>query len=196
MTFKSILTQLSVLILLSACNSSYTTEVVSFHDLTASSGNKVVIVAGRDVKAGSSFENFANTIEAKLVHEGFDPANGAEADIVVTVNYKIKEKVELPTSFYWRDTIFMSEPNLTHQARLYNDFTYPTQHLRYLDITMSDKSGRVLFESSGISIGGSRQLDKILPFMLEALLDNFPGQSGTVKSITVNESDLANNITS
>ena len=195
MTFKSILTQLSVLVLLSACNSSYTTEVVSFHDLTASSGNKVVIVAGRDVKAGPSFEKFANTIEAKLVHEGFNPASGAEADIVVTVNYKVQEKVEIPTGFYWRDMVFITEPNFTRQARLYNDFTYPIQHLRFLDIVMSDKDGKVLFESSGISIGGLSRLDKVLPFMLEALLDNFPGESGTVKNITVNEGDLANNMT-
>ena len=196
MNIKTLFIKLSALVLLSACNSSYTTEVISFHDMAASNGNKVMIVPGRDVRPDATFAHFANTLKARLNKEGFSSVNGGEADIVVTVNYKVQEKVERPTDFYWRDVIFISEPNLTHTTRLYDNFVYPTKHIRSLDIVMSNSNGRVLFEGRGISVGGFKNIDQILPYMLEAVLEDFPGESGTVKEITINEEDLNNYMSS
>jgi hypothetical protein len=70
-----------------------------------------------------------------------------------------------------------------------------TEYTRVLRLDIVDRHAlaqgniKKLYEGKGVSSGFSDQLDQVLPMMVKALFEDFPGQSGTRTSAQVTHSD-------
>jgi len=77
---------------LAACNSTFKSDVSSFHSLPAPQGEKVVIVPMNDELKGSlEFATYASILGSELMKFGYVPADGQEPDLIVELDYTIDD---------------------------------------------------------------------------------------------------------
>lgn len=61
-----------------------------------------------------------------------------------------------------------------------------TYYKRFFYLTITDKErGRLIYDGRALSVGESSQLLAVIDEMLEALFQDFPGQSGKTKSVEI-----------
>jgi hypothetical protein len=78
--------------LLASCTQSIRSNVTRFHALPASSGETIVIVPMNSAINGSlEFANYATLVGNALGSQGYLPANGEEADLIVELDYGVME---------------------------------------------------------------------------------------------------------
>ena len=59
-----------------------------------------------------------------------------------------------------------------------------------LEVIIKKSDETVVFEGRTVSVGRTSQLVKVMPYMVEALFQDFPGESGVVSYVSVSEEDL------
>ncbi len=198
--------------LLSACSMSVRNDVSSFHHMAAPNGESVAIIPlslSQDAES-LEFQDYANLVRKQLTMLGYTIASKEEADLFVELGYNVKrERASRRGSFkrsfdafdpwygagyghynwyYWRRNAFF-----------YNGFydpfygpwrtnhTHHIMHSRNLMLDIRTSTGEKVYEGRVESIGSSKSLPKVMPYMIEAMFTNFPGESGEVKQIVVRE---------
>ncbi len=78
--------------LLSACNSSFRSNVSRFHELPAPKGETIVIVPADPRKNTSlEFASYANIVGGYLAQQGYRPAGDGKADLIVELDYGVDD---------------------------------------------------------------------------------------------------------
>lgn len=202
----------STIVLLSACSMTVRNDVSSFHHMAAPNGESVAIVPMSLSQDADSleFQDYANLVRKQLTMLGYTVASKEDADLFVELGYNVKrERNSRRGSFerafdgfspwygagygyynwyYWRRNAFF-----------YNSFYDPfygswgmrhrahTLHSRNLLLDIRTSSGEKVYEGHVQSTGSSRSLSRVMPYMIEAMFTNFPGESGEVKQIVIRE---------
>ena len=188
-----------------ACTPSVKSDVVRFHKLTKPAGETFILVADKAEHDGSlEFAQYANLVAAKLVAEGYSAFEGdGQADLVVKLNYGVdegQEKVESrpnwPMAFYdFHDHFYFDR--FYHQRGfnygLYSrDVRSYTVFTRHLSVDMENVKGESLFEGRVVSVGRDRRLPEVMPYLVEAMFANFPGESGVTKVVRIRKDGEGN----
>lgn len=203
--FKRLIAVVFVLGALSACASTkyVVSDVTRFHTMSsAGSGQTFAIVAANEEqKLSLAFKQYADQLNSKLSALGLEQYTGtngpANADLVVTLKYNVtgpSPDVEgRGSNFNW-----------TFGYRYYDrPFGYGAMHAPYdrtdttqlfarrveLDIYKgstygSEKQERV-FEGRAVSQGRNGHVESVMPYVLDAILENFPGTSGKTHTVSV-----------
>ena len=190
---------------LSACTSTINSDVARFHRLSAPSGETFRIVPADSAKNGSlEFDTYARQVSDQLTRVGFRPAGDAAPTLEVKLDYGIsggKEKIATRNygssfrggfgyaSFYrgyggrfydpFYDPFFYgawSEPEV-YSYTVYN------RNLK-MDIVRSN-GGEKLFEGRVESIGSDNRLPEVMPYLVQAMFTNFPGNSGVTQQVKI-----------
>lgn len=65
-----------------------------------------------------------------------------------------------------------------------------TVYTRLLRVRMIDKSqGDVVYEARALSEGPTQEISTIMPYLVEAIFREFPGESGSTKVVEVRTND-------
>ena len=202
---------------LAACSTSFRSEVVSFHKLPSPSGERVSIIPLKDeMSAGLEFEQYANLIGARLGTLGYSSVGTGEADLIVKIDYRVSEGRDrtrqvpggrMGLTYYYPHSFNYGHGYSFHPfasyfgpsyafgygiGHGYNDYPIYTVYTRSLEMKIETTDGEILFEGRSVSEGRGRNLPEIMPFLVEAMFTNFPGESGVTRTVRVELEDGSN----
>lgn len=202
----------STIVLLSACSMTVRNDVSSFHHMAAPNGESVAIIPlslSQDAES-LEFQDYANLVRKQLTILGYTVTSKEDADLLVELGYNVRRernsrrmpfgsRFDRFSPWYGAGYGYYNWYNWRRNAFFYNGFYDPfyspwrmdhrshTQHSRNLMLDIRTSSGEKIYEGHVESIGSSRSLSRVMPYMIEAMFTNFPGESGEVKQIVVRE---------
>lgn len=182
---------------LASCASQLRSDVSSWHQLQRPSGETFVIVAKDGAKRGSiEFAHYAEMISQQLQRIGYNAARSSEQpQLVVRIDYGISDGRSQVRSyggyghFGYGHYGYYGHPwgygyGYPHY---YNDVRSYTVYTRRLEMEIAPASNNAvnLFESKVISDGRNNRLQEVMPYLVEAMFQDFPGPSGVTRRVTV-----------
>jgi hypothetical protein len=187
------------LVALGGCAQLLHGDAVSFYEEALPMGESIRIEAIDPAKGESlEFRNYARLMADELRKLGFEPREGAATDavLIARVDYSI-----MPGSTETRSTRHF--PPYVHYHFQYGaigdpywfgfdntwteEVTTTPTYLRQLsmNIVRNDADQTPLFEGRVRSSGMQGELAKVMPYLVAALFQNFPGESGVTKVVTI-----------
>ncbi len=199
---------MAVLSLLAACSNNLRSTVTTFHSLPQPSGEKIVIVPMDDSLKGSlEFATYANMVGNELGKLGYRPANGQPADLVVELDYGVDDGKVFVRSYgtgfgYWGYPYFHHFGHhhfhhfWPHHRWYYGGYWgYPygrdvRSYVKYtrvlkMNIRPNFDGAKNLYEGRVESMGRSNDLPALMPYLVQAMFENFPGVSGTTQKVVI-----------
>jgi hypothetical protein len=182
--------------LLSGCASVVKNDVVAFHDWPTDLQDKsYAFDPTPEQKNNLEYESYQSLVRAELQRLGFTPAQSAQtSNLKVALDYRIDArdvKVVQPVYSdpwpYWGPYY---GPRWRGYGPFYDPFWYPgpvvtgyqESHYqlfqRHLNIRISRKDGKKLYDVTVDSDGGNGSLAFAMPYMVRAAFQDFPGKSG------------------
>jgi len=196
--------------LLSACSSTFRSDVTRFHELPQSQGESVTIVPTDPAKANSlEFASYANIVGGYLAQKGYVPAGDGKADLIVALDYTVDEGNMVVRDYgprfsfgygygayryhpywyhpYWRHGFYRSSYYWGYHDPFERNMRSYVRYNRKLTMTIrpNKEGAKNLFEGEVESRGRNRNLPKLMPHMVQALFTNFPGTSGTTDRVVI-----------
>lgn len=190
---RSIVLVLVVAGLLGGCAgaSSLSTYVTRFHQLPPRGGTVAIVAPDARKSGGAEFNGFAAMAASHLAQAGFPPPTGAAPDYIAQLDY-YQQPVAGGDSDGPRMSIGIGGTNVgRHSAvgvgvgtsfELGGDREQNAIRTVRLVIERRDSGARV-FEGRAQSMGPAGNFAGAVPYMIDAIFSNFPGESG--KTITV-----------
>lgn len=183
---------LSVLALLSGCASTIKNEVTAFHEWPNYVQDKTyVFERTKEQDNNLEYRNYENLVRGELRRLGFVEASDLRsARLKALLDYSIKARdvrvvypVVMDPYWYgpsWRgrygpfyDPFWYGPPIVERREENYQLFT---RQLRFSLSHMSD--GKKVYDSTVVSEGTNGSLAAIMPYMVRAAFEDFPGRSG------------------
>lgn len=203
------LSALLLLLGLCACGPTIRSDVTVFHDLpSAGAAIRYAAVPFKEQVGSLEHETYARLVKDKLAQRGFIEVPLTEAELLLFISYDIDGGREVISSYpiigrtgvaysYTSGVVdsrggFSAETTSIPSygvvgARTRSDTAY-TRSLRIelLERTDLENGGiRKRYEAKVVSSGSSSQLAAVLPTMVEALFEDFPGRSGAARTSTI-----------
>lgn len=193
---------------LTACvsNRYVTADITRFHTLPASAptgGSYAIVALDRDQEQSLEFRQYADLLAGKLNALGLKAAAGgpAEADYVVTLDYGIdgptpdvrtrNSSVSLGFGMgfggrrNWGYGGFGYDPFYDNYTTTENIYARHVELDIYRGKTYNTPKPERVFEARALSEGVNGQLLPVMPYILDALFKDFPGASGTTRTVQI-----------
>jgi hypothetical protein len=199
-------------VLLSGCISFVQSNISVFHDLPPTGqALKYATLPLKSQEGSLEHKSYEQLIKTELNKRGYVETPVAEADVIVFLDYGIDTGREVVSSYpiigrtgtsssYTSGTIQSYGGYTTYSGTTYNTPTYgvvgsgtysETEYTRFLRLDFVDRvelaAGKVKkrYEAKVVSKGWSSQLAAVMPAMIKALFEDFPGKSGSVRRVSV-----------
>lgn len=182
---------------LAGCATRIEADVARFHGPAAELVPGRVVVVPRDAELAGSleFRQYAGLVQSALAARGFTPVARADgADYVAALAYGVSEGRE----------VLRSVPRGPHGYPPYPadyPYAYPgpgyelesaTVFTRLLELDIVATRGRdaegtrpVVFEGRVKSVGRDDRLPELMPYLVDALFEGFPGPSGETTRVVI-----------
>lgn len=178
-----------LVLLLGACGSTgFRAEVSRFHQLPAPSGEAAAIVPAQDIVEGIEFNAYANQVGARLDALGYRAAAGEPPDLIVTLGYgatadpgyrpRSGPTIGFGIGGYGSHVGggVSTAVNLSGRDRVY--------YLHYISLVITEaETGTRLYEGSAQGYAEGSQLPELMPVLIEALFQDWPGPSGATTTV-------------
>ena len=197
-------TVLASALLLGGCAHQISGDVTTFHENLMPAGETIRIVPADPANAGSlEFRSYAQRISEELRDIGYTPVDDASVatDLVAEVDYEIEAgppqiysdnsnqivryhfglgRYYNPWYFGFYNPFFYDP--LLDEPQIYSTPTY--NRSLEVNIVDADEDER-LFEGRVESNGTESSLAEVMPYLITAMFENFPGESGKTKVVTI-----------
>lgn len=186
----------ALLLVVAGCANRITSDVVTFHEGDLPRGETIRVVALDESRAGSlEFEHYAGLVRDKLRHIGYTPVTGDEpTDLIAQLDYSVSEgqpQTRTTRGSYVRYHFLHGR----FYDPFYYGFGYDWQPEIYtytvynrtveLNIVKSANTREVLFEGRVQSVGREKEIATVMPYLITAMFNNYPGESGVTKVVTI-----------
>jgi Domain of unknown function (DUF4136) len=155
------------------------------------SGTTYVMIPFKDQEGSLEHKAYEEAVRQELNAKGFRETTVEQAETVVFLAYGI-ETVRVVVSSYpiiGQTGVEDSNPWPTY-GPVGKRESSQTEYTRVLRLDIVDKEDfaegniqKKVYEGRVVSSGFSDKLDKVLPKMVKALFEDFPGQSGSTKTL-------------
>jgi hypothetical protein len=201
--FRSITVAALAALALSACVSPryVTSDVTRFHTLPAAPSGQTFAITALDKEQEQSLEykQYADMLNSKLTSLGLKQSAGgpSKADYAVTLRYK----VEGPTPDVRSRSSSVSvgygfggprwgwggsyDPFHDHYSNTQQVYVRRVELNIYKGATYGTPTAERVFEGRALSEGLNGQIVPVMPYILDALFKDFPGASGSTKTVRV-----------
>ena len=189
-------------VLLANCASPITAKVTSFHQWPAdASGATFSFIRPVDVLNDLEQQAYESKVQAELEQLGFKRAiSGQTARIQVDVSTGSGTRNKQFREAVYRDNYVYRLPYRETTGNLYGGFWAPdpfgqryagerTVQVSNLRLGLLDSQAsaagkaRAVFESRAVYEGNNEDLVLLVPFLVRAVFDGFPGQNGQVRTL-------------
>lgn len=187
---------LAVTLFVAGCASKFKSDVARFHQLPRPSGETFVVVPKDDARKGSlEFAQYAGQIASYLISYGYQQTRSpSDAELIVKVDYSVDDGKTVVRSYpgtygFYR---YHAYPYYYYPWPYYPDY-YGSEvrsyvvYNRRLTMDIETPSGEVLFEGRVESQGRDNRLPEVMPYLIEAMFADFPGQSGVTQHVVIEE---------
>ena len=212
---RLILTAIALLALSACALKGGQYNLVTFHEGKLPRGETISIQPVETLTPDSlEFSYYRVLMADKLRKLGYTPvASDEPATLVATVDYSVSDgqkrvgseqrngatyipsyfssySSKYPSKYYARYHFY----NGRHHSPFYYGYSdqWPPEHYSYvvynrkLEINILDSStAKRLFEGRAQSIGREKQISSAMPYMITAMFNNFPGENGITKVVTI-----------
>lgn len=200
------------LLALGGCAQPFAAKVSRFQQLAPASGQTFVVQAtDPNQRGGLEFSQYANMVAGKLTQQGYRPAQGGPADLVVKVGYGVDHGRERTVTtpglggyggfggfgypgwgggrfgYYGRSRFAygFNDPFLWGGG-FGGDVSSYTVYTSELMVTISrTDNGTHVFEGTAKAQSRTDDLPYLVPRLVEAMFTGFPGNSGETVKITI-----------
>lgn len=188
---------------LSACASTFRSDVTSFHTTTPPAGAKVVLLPIDEKRVDSlEYRQYASSIQGVLENSGFVGARANTPEYIIGFDVRVsdgREKIRaFPGGFgvgnpYWANGFGWG--GWWNPAFQFNggfggfggfgggNITARTVYLAVLRIEIREPDGTMIFEGTAETESRSRSLPELVPLLAAALFEEFPGENGKRRRI-------------
>ncbi len=183
-------------LLLGSCASRLQSDVVTFHEGRLPKGETIHIESINAFEEESlEFSHYKNLISAELRRIGYVPVKDDQAaELVAQIGYSVSDgqtQIRSSQRNYVRYHFYHGHYHNPFYYGFYND--WPPESYSYivynrqLHINISRKSPEpeLLFEGRVQSIGREKEIASVMPYMITAMFNNFPGENGVTKVVTI-----------
>lgn len=191
---------------LSSC-ASVQSDVTRFHTLPPQGSGQTFTIKAASSSGGIEFESYLARVSSHLQNYGWAQSSSGDADYSVILDYRMGGSSERHGSVpimgqtgggttYHRGSVntygSYGSTYGSYSGTSYTPATFGvvgsapysiTVHDRYLNMRISDRAGRSVFEGRVVSTGQSADIAAVLPQMIDSLFTNFPGESGKTKRV-------------
>lgn len=179
-------------VMLGGCATQVTSEVTRFHQDAKPMGETIAIVPVDQAKQGSlEFASYARLVAGKLTEIGYKVVDvSANPDLMARMDYTVgpaQTKIQSwPRNYVYYQFNYGSYfpyyySHYWDEPEIYSYTIYP----RTLDLKIIRSGGESLFEGHVKSIGREQNINQVMPYLVEAMFNNFPGESGVTKVVTI-----------
>lgn len=188
---RAILVSLLAFLLAACSGNELEADVTRFHlgPLLEMTGKRLTVRPARPELEGLEFSRHAARVGNELGRHGFTPAGEGEADIVALLDYSVGQ-IEVERDSPLR--IGLGAGGFGRNVGGGAGLSFPvgggssTVWVRRIDLVLTDAvSGVRLWEGRAVSEGKVEDLDFVLPLLAEALLADFPGESGRTVRVEI-----------
>ena len=183
---------LILVMMLGGCASQVTSEVTRFHRDSKPMGETIAITPLSNAKQGSlEFASYAGLVAKKLTEIGYKVVDvSAKPDLLARMDYAVgpaQTKIQsFPRNFvFYRFYYGYYHPyyfgHYWDEPEVYSYTVYP----RTLDLNIVHSDGESLFEGHVKSVGREQNINQVMPYLVEAMFNNFPGESGVTKVVSI-----------
>lgn len=192
-------------LLLAGCAANFKSDVARFYTPALPKGETFQVVASDPAKVGSlEFAQYADLVRNKLVAQGYRPAaQGETPTLDVRLDYGVstgREQIRstptpafgfyglAPYGFYgYYPYGRYGFGGYGYGAFGGSEVSSRTIYTRgmTLEITKAGKPEEKLFEGRALSDGSDGRLTEVVPYLVQAMFDDFPGQSGVTKRVVI-----------
>jgi hypothetical protein len=187
--------------LLSGCTSSFRGEVARFHTLEHPASETIRVIAMNPADRRSlQFRTYADQIAERLGTIGYKVVGADEvAELTAEIYFEVDDGRTEIRSWPRKATWYHFRRGYYYDPWYYGSHWHFPEVYSYVVFTRSlemlitrtdgvgEGKGEVVFEGSVHSTGRSRDLTAIMPYMITAMFENFPGESGISKIVTIEE---------
>ena len=183
-----------------------------FHDLPPTTQElKYAALPLKGQEGSLEHKSYENLVKAKLNKRGYVETSVADADVIVFLDYEIDRGREVVSSYPIIAQTGISSSDTTgtvtnyggyatYSGTTYHTPTYgvvgtgtrsDTVFTRFLRLDFVDRAdlaaGRVIkrYEAKVVSVGSRGQIAAVMPAMIKALFEDFPGKSGSTRRVDV-----------
>ncbi len=200
---KQLMMALVATVGLAACASPkyVVSDVTRHHSLPrAPSGETFAVVATEgDQDESLAFEAYSGIIEQQLSGLGLRPFSGQTStpDLVVTLDWSIEgpsPDIKSRSSGFGYSLGFGNRYNRFGYGFGYpNDSRTTTRQMfvRRVELALYDgatyntENPKRVFEGTAVSTGSNGQIDPVMPYIIQAIFDQFPGASGATRTVRI-----------
>lgn len=184
----------------SGCTNSFDASVSRFqHELPAPQGQTFAVVAEDPRNAGGlEFSQYASLVADQLHKVGYVPGDPATADLIVEFDYGVdkgRDKITTmgpdpywgPWHGYWRGGFYGPHRwGYGWYDPWFNDVDVTTVYTSGVEVRIKRRSdGQRVFEGKAEAVSPSNRLPYLVPNLVEALFNGFPGHSGETVRISI-----------
>jgi len=188
----------AVAALLSGCSTAVDCDVVSFHTMNAPRG-ETVRIEPQDASLAESpeFQFYAAQIKDKVGRIGYRASDDPASEIIFAIKYgvdrSVDETIRYPQCsmrYHFRHgeygdpyTYGLHCPDAEVELRAtFSHFLEVKVHSAHLGEAMP---GAYLYKGMVHASSADDNLADMMPYLVAALFDDFPGRSGEVRSVTI-----------
>lgn len=197
-----LLVLLPLVMMAAACTSSFKADVSSFHRLQRPEGETIKIVAIQEEKKGSlELASYAEQIAPYLQRLGYRVVGREdESQLEARIDYGVSDGNTMIRSYpsygYWGYYHYGYYPGYWYYpwGPFYGrdvDIRSTIVYSRWLhmqivraDLT-PDNPDWMVYEGHVQSTGSNERLHEVMPFLIEALFSDFPGESGLSRTVKI-----------
>ena len=194
-----------------SCSTAYRSDVTRFHKLPEPQGETVYITSSDAAKAGGiEFSQYADLLVPQLQSLGYNVVSDPKADLVVEIDYIVTQNERLyssPRGYSYYGYPFSSRFHhgfgfghrsfgrygFAHQGFGYANYRQEsyirTVYTSRLEMKIRRANGELLFEGNALSNSFQDRLPEVIPYLIDAIFTNFPGESGSTEVVRLERSD-------
>lgn len=204
---------IAAVMLVSACSTTtqIASDVARFHRLPVPAGETFRVIPADNAKKGSlEFDTYATQVTSQMVQAGFRPAEAnTQPTYDVRLDYMIsggKEKIASRPGFgpSFNSSLYYGgygrhgyHGRYSYYDPFYDPFFYGgsfnepdvysyTVYTRKMNLDIvKTAGGDKLFEGRVESTGSDNRLPEVMPYLVQAMFTNFPGNSGVTQRVNI-----------
>ena len=204
----------AIAFMLAGCGTMLKARVTAFHNLSSIQSPRTFVVVPYDWQKGSlEFQTYEQQIVSELQSRGFQSAPLEQAEFVVFLAYAIDGGRNVAYSYpiFGQTGVSSSQTYGTvnsysnsNSASYSGTTTYTpsygvvgsgtssrTEYMRVVRLELLNKHALTernivkIYEGEVVSVGSTDQLSAVMPTLLQALFQDFPGASGKSRTVTL-----------
>ena len=199
-------------VLVTACGQLIRSQVSIFHELPDGAKPTYALLPFKEQESSLEHKTYENLVRQQLIAKGFREVTLSQADVIVFLQYGIDQGREETYSYPIIGQTGVSSSYTTgtiqsygggyaaYSGTTYNTPTYGVVgsgvgsrkvYTRFLRVDLVDRSAltsgtvRKVFEGRIVSSGSNDQLSFVMPTMIRAFFEEFPGKSGSTRTVTL-----------